>query len=102
MTQQLDSTNAELRKLQMTVGQVTAYNKMLVLENEELRKQIKGSKGGRSHPDEDDRQLKSHRRVPKVPHSSHSSRSDDDDKVDNENARVRFILFFKLISFRFY
>lgn len=82
----------------MTVGQVTAYNELLVNENDELRKQIKTLKGGRSHPDEEDRPSKRRRKVPKVPHSSHSSGSSDNDEVDDENARVRLNFFFKLIS----
>jgi regulator of replication initiation timing len=49
LTQQLNSANIELSKLQTIVRQVTSYNKILVYENEKLRKKIKTLKGGRRH-----------------------------------------------------
>jgi regulator of replication initiation timing len=56
LTQQLDSANVELSKLQTIVGQVISYKKILVHENGELRKKIKTLEGGHRHrsdePDE--------------------------------------------------
>jgi regulator of replication initiation timing len=49
LTQQLNSANIELSKLQTIVRQVTSYNKILVYENEKLRKKIKTLKSGRRH-----------------------------------------------------
>lgn len=82
------------------MGQVTAYNDMLVHENEELRDEIRSLKGGRRkyHGDELDEGRRVKRRR-NVPHSS--SESEGNEEADDERARVRLNFIFKLIFFDF-
>jgi regulator of replication initiation timing len=84
---QLDRANTELSELRTTLGQVTAYNEMLVHENGELREAANSGKGRRRHRDDESegRQIKRGRRV--VAHSSESE--SEGNEVEEETARVR-------------
>ena len=77
-----------MRDLRTTFRQVTSYNELLVRENAELKRKLKGNKGrARDNDDEpededagDSRQIKWQRRV------THSS--EEDEEVEDERARV--------------
>jgi len=87
LSRQLNNANDELRDLRTTFGQVTSYNELLVRENAELKRKLKGK--GRARDDDEEpenedtgysRQTKRQKRV------THSS--EEDEEVEDERARV--------------
>lgn len=88
LSRQLNNANDELRELRTTFGQVTSYNELLVRENAELKRKLKGKGRARDDDEEpededtgdDSRQTKRQRRV------THSS--EEDEEVEDERARV--------------
>ena len=101
LSRQLNNANDELRELRTTFGQVTSYNELLVRENAELKRKLKGKdKGkGRARDDDDEPededagdscQIKRQRRV------AHSS--EEDEEVGDERARVSLLNFIKLTN----
>jgi regulator of replication initiation timing len=87
LSRQLNNANDELRDLRTTFGQVTSYNELLVRENAELKRKLKGK--GRAQNDDEEpededtgysRQTKRQKRV------THSS--EEDEEVEDERARV--------------
>jgi len=87
LSRQLNNVNDELRDLCTTFGQVTSYNELLVRENAELKRKLKGKGRARDDDEEpededtgDSRQTKRQRRV------IHSS--EEDEEVEDERARV--------------
>ena len=51
LSKQLDKANTKLCELRTTLGQVTAYNEILVHENEELKEAANSGKGRQRHHD---------------------------------------------------
>jgi len=87
LSRQLNNANDELSDLRTTFGQVTSYNELLVRENAELKRKLKGKGRARDDDEEpededtgDSRQTKRQRRV------IHSS--EEDEEVEDERARV--------------
>jgi regulator of replication initiation timing len=88
LSRQLNNANDELRDLRTTFGQVTSYNELLVRENADLKRKLKGKGRARDDDEEpededtsDSRQTKRQRRV------THSS-AEEDEEVEDESARV--------------
>ena len=87
LNRQLNNANDELRELRTSFGQVTSYNELLVRENADLKRKLKGKGRARDDDEEpededtdDSRQTKWQRRV------THSS--EEDEEVEDERARV--------------
>ena len=57
MNRQLNNANDELRNLCITFGQVTSYNELLVRENAELERKLKGKGKGKGRARDDDDEL---------------------------------------------
>ena len=88
LSRQLNNANDELRDLCTTFRQVTLYNELLVRENAELKRKLKGKGRARNDDEEsenedtgDSRQTKRQRCV------THSS-AEEDEEVEDERARV--------------
>src|SRR5947209_17225840 len=53
LSRQLNNANDELRELRTTFGQVTSYNELLVRENAELKRKLKGKCKGKGRARDD-------------------------------------------------
>ena len=98
LSRQLNNANDELRDLRTTFGQVTSYNELLVRENAELKRKLKGKGRARDDDEEpededtgDSRQTKRQRRV------THSS-AEEDEEVEDESARVSLNSYWILLN----
>ncbi len=87
LSRQLNNANDELSDLRTTFGQVTSYNELLVRENAELKRKLKGKGRARDDDEEpEDEDTGDSRQTKRQQHVIHSS--EEDEEVEDERARV--------------